>query len=324
MFEETLQSEEHCLWFDDDNTDDELDDDDDDRGPLFDDCEDDDGGDDDDAGPGPKLIDYRCSPVCRLSPTVRTLIHRHSEQINELLNVLGGALSNCVYVHAPYPPYRFTSRTERIYHARHLTASGELEVVRDELRAERDRLEADLLSVTGDSPRAEFRRIEHHLRDYRILVALAGCHHEYVFHWWDTTLIRLQQSESLRQYYRARDAMRAGDPEERRAARARDAKRRKTRGRQEYLTEFEARPEVRAKRAERKRAARAAARGRKNTQGGAAAATSRTAAGPISDATPCDRVTSQHCQGADGECVEPPIVGDLGTDGAARAEVQAA
>lgn len=270
MFEETLQSEESCL--------DEFDefDDDDELRPLYDEEADDDDAEDDE--PILRLIEYRCSPVCRFSPTVRMLIERHLRQINELLNVLGGALSNLVHVNAEYPPYVFTSRKDRIYYGRYLMAPGELEAVYEELRAENERLHADLLGATGEAPRAEFMRVEHRLRDYRILVALAGCHHDNVFYWWDTTLIRLQQNDLLRQFYRARDAMRARDPEERKAARARDAKRRKTRHRKEYLAQFEARPEVRAKRAERKRAARAAARVGEGGQGRAAAPQSHTCA----------------------------------------------
>lgn len=255
MFEETLQSEaEQCLWFDDC--------DDDDQEPLFDE-EEDDGEDEHDDEPLPKFIQYRRSPACRFSPTVRMLVERYSEQISELLNVFGGALSNCVHVHAPYPPFHFTSRKDRIYYARLLTGPGEIEAVEDEIRSERPRLWEELGSLTRDSTRAEFQRAEHHLRDYRILLALVGCHASYVFDWWETALVVLQRSEMLRRFYRARDGMRSRDPDERKAARARDAKRRKTRNRREYLAKFEARPEVRAKRAERKRAARAAARERK-------------------------------------------------------------
>jgi hypothetical protein len=258
MFDETLQSEaDHCLWFEDC--------DDDDQQPLFDEEDEDedadDGEEDDEGQPAPGLIKYRCSPVCRLSPTVRMLVRRYSDQINELLNIWGGALIDSQYVHAAYPSFRrFSSRRERIFYAGCLTAEGEIEVVGDELRREYARLCANMLAVTGDSPRKTFQRVEHHLRDYRILVALAGCHREYVFHWWETTLGRLRRSDMVLQFYRARDAMRSRDPEERKAARARDAKRRKTKSRKEYLAEYEARPEVRAKRAERKRAVRAAAR----------------------------------------------------------------
>lgn len=260
MFDETLQSEaDHCLWFDDCDDDDETCDDEVDD---YEDEADDEDEDDADCDPAPKFIEYRFSPVCRFSPTVRMLAERCSEQIDELLNLFGGALSESVRVHASYPPFHFTSRRDRIYYGRLLTGPGELEAVEDEIRAERPRLWKELGDLTGDSPRAEFQRAEHHLRDYRILVALVGCHASYVFHWWDTALILLQRSEILRQFYRARDAMRSRNPEERKAARARDTKRRKTRNRREYLAKFEARPDVRAKRAERKRAARAAARER--------------------------------------------------------------
>lgn len=260
MFDETIQSEESCLWSDDIEDDDET-------------CDDEDGYDDDqededeeEYDPVPRFIEYRFSPACRLSSTVRMLAERYSEQINELLNIFGGALSESVRVHASYPPFHFTSRRDRIFYGRLLTSPGELEAVEEEVRAERPRLWEELGDLTGDSPRADFQRAEHHLRDYRILVALVGCHASYVFHWWDTALIFFQRSEILRQFYRARDAMRSRDPKERNAARARDAKRRKTRNRREYLAKFEARPDVRAKRAERKRAARAAARERKLAQ----------------------------------------------------------
>lgn len=261
MFDETIQSEESCLWSDDIEDDDETRDDDDDG---YEDEQEDE--DEEDYDPVPRFIEYRFSPVCRLSPTVRMLAERYSEQINELLNIFGGALSESVRVHASYPPFHFTSRRDRIFYGRLLTGPGELEAVEEEVRAERPRLWEELGDLTGDSPRAEFQHAEHHLRDYRILVALVGCHASYVYHWWDTALILFQRSEILRQFYRARDAMRSRDPEERKAARARDAKRRKTRNRREYLAKFEARPDVRAKRAERKRAARAAARERKLAQ----------------------------------------------------------
>lgn len=326
MFDEILQSEgEQCLWFDDD-TDEETDDDD--HEPLFDDCDDDDDGEEDeDAGPSPKLIDYRCSPVCRFSPTIRMLIQRYSDQINELLNIWGGALADTQYVYAAAPSFRrFSSRRERIFYAGCLTGRGEIEAVGDELRAEYVRLRADLLAVNGDTPRAEFQRVEHHLRDYRLLVALAGCHHQHVFHWWESTLGQLRRSEMLRHFYGARDAMRSRHPWERKAATARDAKRRKSKSRKEYLAEYEARPEVRAKRAERKRAARAAEREKKVMREQAAHRTtsSRIAACPSTESTSLDGVAIRHGRGVLDERGERPARCVLGADGAARTEVHAA
>lgn len=326
MFDETLQSEaEHCLWFDDFNDDDEE--------PLFDEEEndeeqDDDQEEEDDEGqPAPRLIQFRCSPVCRFSPIIRMLVRRYSDQINELLNVWGGALVDSQYVCAPYPSFRrFRSRRERIFYAGCLSAEGELEAVVDELRREHARLRADMLAVTGDSPRMDFHRVEHHLRDYRILVALAGCHREHVFHWWESTLGRLRQSDMVLQFYRARDAMRSRDPRERKAAKGRDAKRRKTKHRQEYLAEFEARPEVRAQRAEKKRAARAAAREQK-------VAREQAALGPMSShvasrsrpppTTPFDGIASQR-HGVDDERGNRPATCAVDADGAVRTEVHAA
>ncbi len=320
MFEETLQSAaEQCLWFDDF--------DDDDQEPLFDEEEDDDDGDDEDAEPRPKLIEYRCSPVCRLSPTVRMLVHRHPDQINELLNIWSGALADSQYVYAASPHFRrFSSRKERIFYAGCLTGCGEIEVVGDELRREYVRLRADMLAVTGDSPRAEFQRVEHHLRDYRILVALAGCHHQHVFHWWESTLGQLRRSEMLRHFYGARDAMRLRHPWERKAAKARDAKRRKTKSRKEYLAEYEARPEVRAKRAERKRAARAAEREQKVAREQAAHGppSSRIAACPSPGSTPLDGVASQHGRGLAVQRRDRPATCTPRADSAVRAEVHAA
>ncbi len=312
MFDGTLHSEEHCLWFDD------LVDGDDDV-PLFDDCEDDDDDDEKEGAElGPRLIEYQCSPVCRFSPTVRMLVCRYSDEINELLNIHGGALIDRQYVHAPFPSFRqFSSRKERILYAGCLTGRAELEAVGDELRREYVRLRADLLAVTGNAARAEFQRVEHHLRDYRILVALAGCHHEYVFHWWESTLGWLRRTEMVRYFYQARDAMRSRDPRERKAAKARDAKRRKSKHRREYLAEFEAKPEVRAKRAESKRAARAAARALKVGQEQAAHGTtsSRIAACPSPDSTPLDDIASRHSR---------PATGALGADNAVRTEVHVA
>lgn len=326
MFDETLQSDaDHCLWFDDVDVDA-----DDDQKPLFDEEDDDDDADDekedDESQPVPRLIDYRCSPACRFSPTVRVLIHRYSEQINELLNIWGGALTDSQYVYAAAPSFRrFSSRRERIFYAGCLTAEGEIEAVGDELRREYARLCADMLAVTGDSPRREFQRVEHRLRDYRILVALAGCHREYVFHWWETTLGRLRRSDMVLQFYRVRDAMRSRDPREREATRARDAKRRKSKRRKEYLAEFEARPEVRAKRAERKRAARAAAReervARKQATQGPPSSRISTRSRP--QTTSFDGIAGQR-HAVDGELGNRPATCTVDADGALRTEVHAA
>ena len=105
MFDETLQSEDSCLWFDES--------DEDDSESLYEDDDEEDGDDEDDER-RPKSIRYRCSPVCRFSPTVRMLAERYAEQINELLNLFSGALIESVYLRAPYPPYCFTSRRERL------------------------------------------------------------------------------------------------------------------------------------------------------------------------------------------------------------------
>ena len=111
------------------------------------------------------------------------LVHRHPDQINELLNIWSGALADSQYVYAASPHFRrFSSRKERIFYAGCLTGCGEIEVVGDELRREYVRLRADMLAVTGDSPPAEFQRCEHHLRDHRILGALPACHHQHIFH----------------------------------------------------------------------------------------------------------------------------------------------
>lgn len=257
MFDETLQSDESCLWFDDE---------DDEGYDLFDDDGDDEDEDVDPDDLAPRRIEYRCSPGCRFSPTVRSLVERHVEEAGVLLNVRCGALV-------------VSDLDERIWRAGYFSASGELEALLTAWTEHRAYVVGAMLSVTPGTARRVFARLEHDVRDLYILAGAIGLNPRSLQRWgvdWSTQLGRFERdlvtdsdsptgfrwetSRHRRHFYRCRDQMRSGDPAEREAYRARDARRRKTQHRKEYLRAYESRPDVRAKRAQQKRLARAAAR----------------------------------------------------------------
>lgn len=264
MFEETLQSEE-CSWFEDEDNDEDYD--------LFDeedeaDDEDEDEDEDDRDDRAPPFIEYRCSPGCRFSPTVRGLVERHLKEARVLLNVRSGALV-------------VPDLDDRLWRASYLSAAGQLATLLAAWTEHRGDVVGAMLAVTPKTPRPVFARVEHDVRDLYILTATIGLNPRSIHQWgtdWSTQIwlferelvaapnsltgSRWETSAHRSHFYACRDRMRAADPEEREAYRARDAKRRKTRHRKEYLAEYGARPEVRAKRAASKRAARAAARDR--------------------------------------------------------------
>lgn len=267
MFEETLHSEE-CSWFEDQHDDDE------DYG-LFDeedeaDEEDEDEDEDDLDDRARPFIEYRCSPGCRFSPTIRGVVERYLEEARVLLNVRSGALV-------------VPDLDDRLWRASYLSAAGQLATLLTAWTEHRGDVVGAMLAVTPKTPRSVFARVEHDVRDLYILTATIGLNPRSIHRWgtdWATQLwlferelvaapdsltgSRWETSAHRSHFYACRDRMRAADPEEREAYRARDAKRRKTRHRKEYLAEYEARPEVRAKRAAQKRAARAAARARRS------------------------------------------------------------
>lgn len=263
MFEETLHSEE-CAWFEDQDEHDEDYD-------LFDEEDEADDEDDDDVDDrAPPFIEYRCSPGCRFSPTIRGVVERYLEEARVLLNVRSGALV-------------VPDLDDRLWRASYLSAAGQLATLLTAWTEHRGDVVGAMLAVTPKTPRSVFAHVEHDVRDLYILTATIGLNPRSIYRWgtdWSTQLalferelvaapdsltgLRWETSQHRKHFYACRDGMRAADPEEREAYRARDAKRRRTRHRKEYLAEYEARPDVRAKRAAQKRAARAAARARRS------------------------------------------------------------
>lgn len=205
----------------------------------------------------PDFIDYRPSPVCHFAPSVCNLLWDHVEIVLALLNGIKGAI----------PDNEFSSErtleaappTRKAYLMNLMRDEQEFQAVKAEVERHEDWLSQIFERISSTSPKEVFTYVAHQIRDYRLLLILAGLRREHVsLQVPHIAVRRFNKSEQLRAFYKVRDAMRRDDPEERKAALARDAKRRTTQTRKEYLAEFNQKPEVKKKDAERKRLARAA------------------------------------------------------------------
>lgn len=226
-----------------------------------------DGDDDEDEGTRdyrPEIIDFRPSPVCLFAPRVRMLAERHRQDVSDLLNIHRGALEpkpwRALRPGVPVPPG--APPVQRIVWSNALSDPEDLEAVRVDVRAYWADLPPALDAMTGEEPREEFLRLEHHVRDWRFLAGLLGCKRELAaIEWWSQQFAAIDRHPSRAAFLRARDVMRKRDPQERELARLRDARRRGTNARREYQASYQ--PEYRqlvsskAADAARKREARA-------------------------------------------------------------------
>ncbi|OJY30923.1 MAG: hypothetical protein BGO98_29640 [Myxococcales bacterium 68-20] len=233
--------------------------------------EDEDDTDDDREEPAPSVIDFRPSPECSYSPRARMIVERLREHASTMLNVYRGAISDAFWLDRPIIPGlgfdRQTPPIQRIAYLNVLSAEDHAYLL-GEIAHYEAHLFPLLESATGEEGRDFFVEMGHHARDYQLLLATAALLGEPLRtgHSWEIPFRRWDASPARRAYYRARDVMRKADPLEREAARTRDAKRRKSKSRQEYQAAYQATyqaayrttPEAKSRDAARKRAARAA------------------------------------------------------------------